>query len=317
MAEDRLRALSGLCAPALAQSVRDWLDWLAHERRSSVNTTEAYARDLRVFLAFLGDHLGTVPDHAELADLSPTDFRSYLAWLRREGLSAASSGRALSAVRSFFARQERLGRLHNPAIRAVRTPKKGDRLPRPLDRNAAGRTIREVAELSDETWIGLRDIAVLTLLYGCGLRIGEALSLKRRDAPLRDVLSVVGKGSKTRLVPVLPVVREAVDAYVAACPYAVDPAGPLFLGARGGALHARIIQGQVQKLRRLLGLPESATPHALRHSFATHLLAEGADLRSIQELLGHASLSTTQRYTLVDEASLRSVYDAAHPRARS
>ena len=302
--------------PDLAAACADWQRWLADEKRCSPHTCAGYRRDLSAFLAFLAEHRGAPPTLSDLADLQAADFRGWLAQQSMAGRKRTSVARALSVVRGFFAWLERNGLATNHAIRAVRTPKIPHAVPKALSIGEASETLESVGDFASEDWIALRDIAVLTLLYGCGLRIAEALSLKRRDAPKDDSITVTGKGDKQRMVPVLPVVREAVATYIAACPWNLDPDGPLFVGARGGPLSARIVQRQMQKLRGLLGLPETATPHALRHSFATHLLAMGGDLRAIQELLGHASLSTTQRYTEVDAGRLLDEYRATHPRAR-
>ncbi|SLN13726.1 tyrosine recombinase XerC [Oceanibacterium hippocampi] len=311
------RGLGLAAAPDLAAAVRAWQDWIADERALSANTIEAYSRDFRRFLTFLTDHLGNEPDIAALAALRPGDFRAFLARCRSEGLEARGRARALSALKSFFRRQARLGILNNPALDAVGAPRLPVSLPRALAPEAARATLASASELAPQNWVGLRNIAILTLLYGAGLRIGEALALDRRRAPFGGTLIVRGKGDKERMVPILPIIEEAVAAYLAACPFALGPEDPLFVGVRGKRLNARIVQGLMVELRGLLGLPPGATPHALRHSFATHLLAGGADLRSIQELLGHASLSTTQRYTDVDEAALLRAYDSAHPRARN
>ena len=302
-------------APDTSEAARAWLGHLAAERRLSPNTVEAYGRDLRAFLLFLQNHLGGPATLRALAELAPADIRAYLAARRAEGLQSRSLARAVAAARSFarFLARRAVGRC--PALDAVRPPKLPRSVPKPIPVEGARRLI-EVAEIEpSEPWVAARDAAVLTLLYGCGLRISEALGLKRRDAPLQDVLTVTGKGGKTRRVPALPVVARAVDEYVRLCPHVLAPEGPLFVGVKGGPLSPRIVQLAMQRLRGALGLPETATPHALRHSFATHLLAAGGDLRSIQELLGHASLSTTQVYTAVDEARLLAVYEAAHPRA--
>lgn len=302
--------------PALLAAIEAWQDWLAHERRASPHTLDGYARDLAAFLAFLTDHLGTRPGLPELGALGPADFRSYLARRVTQGLSRTSTARALSTLRGFFRYLDRMDLVHNPAASSLRTPRLPKSVPKALSEGESLEAVKTVEEVSDTPWIGKRDAAVLALLYGCGLRIGEALSLDRRQAPLGERLTVTGKGRKQRMVPVLPVVARAVDDYLAACPYALGPEDPLFVGARGGRLNPGIVQKAVRELRAWLGLPETATPHALRHSFATHLLAGGGDLRTIQELLGHASLSTTQRYTEVDIARLTAVYDKAHPRAR-
>ena len=256
---------------------------------------------------------------AAMLSLKTSDFRAWLARQATAGRQRSTIANALSVVRGFFRWLERNGYGANHAIRAVRSPKIPHAVPKALSIGEAADTVASAGDLAADSmndWLALRDIAMLTLLYGAGLRIAEALSLQRRDAPKGDSITVTGKGNKERLVPILPVVREAIDAYVAACPWPLEPESPLFLGARGGPLRARVVQRQMQKLRGLLGLPDTATPHALRHSFATHLLAMGGDLRAIQELLGHASLSTTQRYTEVDAGRLLEEYRATHPRAR-
>ena len=301
---------------ALLQAVRDWQSWLRDERRYSPHTLDGYGRDLTAFLAFMADHLAAPPAMTDLEDLKAADFRAWLARRAGQGLGRTSTARALSVVRGFFRWCEKNGRGANHAIQTVRTPKLPQSVPKPLAAEDALQAIEAVGKLATEPWIGLRDVALFTLLYGCGLRIAEALALTRGEAPTDDALTVTGKGGKQRMVPVLPAVREAIDAYLALCPHEVEPNGPLFLGARGGALNPRVAQGQMQKVRGWLGLPETATPHALRHSFATHLLAGGGDLRAIQELLGHASLSTTQRYTAVDSEKLLKEYKKSHPRER-
>ena len=301
----------------LADAIAQWQDWLASERRASPHTLAAYGRDLAQFLDFLAEHRGAVPSLGELAALAPADFRAYLARRAADELKRSSTARTLSVLRGFFRFLDRRGLVRNAALAAVRTPKLPKSVPKALTVADAGSVLDTVETLAREPWIGARDIALLTLLYGCGLRLSEALGLTRAEAPLKPgTLVVTGKGNKQRHVPVLPAVAEAIAAYVAACPYRLAPEDTLFVGARGGALHPRLVQGRLQELRGYLGLPESATPHALRHSFATHLLAGGGDLRAIQELLGHASLSTTQRYTAVDAAQLVAVYDKAHPRAK-
>jgi integrase/recombinase XerC len=302
--------------PAVAKAIEAWRSWLADERRASPHTLDAYGRDMAAFLAFVAGHLGFPPGLRDLETFSAADFRGWLARRSADGLSRASTARAMSTVRGFFRFMNRRGGLHNPALAVVRTPRLAKSVPKALDVADALETVEAVADFSDEPWIARRDVAVLTLLYGCGLRIGEALSLNRGQAPAGDTLIVTGKGNKQRLVPVLPVVKEAIDAYLAACPYGLEPEDPLFVGARGKRLTARVVQLRMRDVRLMLGLPETATPHALRHSFATHLLAGGGDLRTIQELLGHASLSTTQRYTDVDSTRLMAVYAATHPRAK-
>ena len=304
-------------APDLAEAIERWQRWLGDERRASPHTLAAYGLDLAAFLDFLVGHRGTLPGLAELDALRPGDFRAYLAARAGDALQRSSTARALSVLRGFFRFLDRRGLVRNAALAAVRTPKLPRSVPKALSADDAASAL-DGAEEARAPWIGKRDVALLTLLYGCGLRLGEALGLTRREAPLAPgTLTVTGKGSKTRQVPVLPAVAEAVTDYLAHCPYRLAPDDALFLGVRGGPLHPRLVQQKMQELRAQLGLPEKATPHALRHSFATHLLAGGGDLRAIQELLGHASLTTTQRYTAIDAARLIAVYDKAHPRAKS
>ena len=303
-------------APDLAEAIAAWQSWLETERRLSVHTGAAYMRDLKLFLDFLVEHQGGFADLAALEALGHGDFRSYLAQRAMNDRARSSTARALSVLRGFFRFLERTDRARNDAIGAVRTPRLPHSVPKPV---AAGDALAIIAEAGDtarkKPWVAARDTALLLLLYGAGLRIDEALSLNEDQAPSGDSLRVLGKGGKERIVPILPAVREAVAAYLQACPYVV-PGGPLFLGARGGRLNAGVVQRELRRIRGALGLPDTATPHALRHSFATHLLQAGGDLRAIQELLGHASLSTTQRYTEVDTATLVAVYNDAHPRAR-
>jgi integrase/recombinase XerC len=308
--------LSPVLHPEVAALAAAWLDWLAHEKRQASATVKAYRTDLDGFLAFCAEHLGEPPGPACLAGLRPADFRAWLAERHHQGLARTSTARALAALRSFYRYLDREHGRHNPALKALRTPRLPRRLPRPLSPGQALELLEAAPAGPD--WLTRRDAALLLLLYGAGLRIGEALALERaavgRDpARLRSLL-ITGKGGRQRLVPVLPVIAAAIAAYLAACPYQ-ETAGPLFLGARGKRLQAPIVRRLMQDLRRRLGLPESATPHALRHSFATHLLGSGANLRTIQELLGHASLSTTQGYTGVDGARLMRLYHQAHPRA--
>jgi integrase/recombinase XerC len=300
-----------------SEALAAFLEHLANERRCSPRTLEAYGAALRRYLGFLEAHLGGL-SLAALGQLSPADVRAFLAW-RRAGprpLSARSLAQTLSAVRSFHRFLDRRLGVACPALSLVRGPKVVPGAPRPVGEDQALGLLAE-AECDPERqpWEAARDAAVLTLLYGCGLRISEALSLTGADAPLGETLRILGKGGKTRLVPVLPQVREAVGAYLAALPLAPGPDEPLFRAARGGPLGPRRVQELMARLRGRLGLSERATPHALRHSFATHLLGAGADLRAIQELLGHASLSTTQRYTAVDAAGLLAAYAKAHPKA--
>jgi len=295
-----------------------WLQHLAQERRLSPRTLEAYGFAGRRYIAFLAQHRGEALTCRDLGGITAGEVRAWLAHLRsgERPLSPRSLSQALSAMRTFHRFLDRRLDTPNPAIALVRGPKVRPGAPRPISEDQAAGLLAEPGLAPDrEPWEAARDEAVLTLLYGCGLRISEALSLKRSDAPLPGSLRITGKGAKTRLVPVLPAVRAAVEAYLAAVPFGLAPGEPLFRARRGGPLSPRHMQATVQNLRSRLGLPASATPHALRHSFATHLLGAGADLRSIQELLGHASLSTTQRYTEVDAAALLSAYSRAHPRA--
>jgi integrase/recombinase XerC len=304
-ASDDLRAAIGL-----------WAAWLTGERRASAHTIAAYGRDLAFFLDFLTEHLGELPSLAAISSLRPADFRAYLARRAQNHAGRTSLARGMSVLRSFVRFVQRRGLASTSALAALRSPKLPASVPKPLTIADAGGAVDAAGDLATSVWQGQRDIAILTLLYGCGLRLSEALGLSRGEAPLSETLVITGKGRKQRQLPVLPVVRAAVADYLAACPYALAEDGPLFVGARGGPLNPRLVQRQMQSLRRRLGLPETATPHALRHSFATHLLGAGGDLRAIQELLGHASLSTTQRYTLVETQRLLAIYDAAHPRAR-
>ena len=299
----------------LLAAIDDWRRWLITERRTSDHTVDGYCRDLAAFLEFLQEHQGETPDLATLADLTPADFRSWLAARIRAGLSRTSIARAMSALRNLFRFLDRTGRVSNQALAAVKAPKPPKSVPKPLNIEDALLLLHRAAEIAPEKWVGARDVALLTLLYGCGLRIDEALSLNQREAPAGDTMMITGKGNKQRVVPVLPVVIDAIAVYRAACPFPSGTDMPLFYGVRGGRLNPGIVQRTMRTLRADLGLPETATPHALRHSFATHLLAGGGDLRTIQELLGHASLSTTQRYADVDTQKLIEVYDRSHPRA--
>ncbi|HET8727730.1 MAG TPA: tyrosine recombinase XerC [Alphaproteobacteria bacterium] len=305
-----------LCAADAADACGRWRRWLTVEKASSEHTLRAYIADLAGFLGFLRGHLGRPPSLNDLGNLQLTDFRAYLAHRATGGAGVSSRARNLSGVRSFFRYVDRSGILHNPGIANLGTPKRPRILPRPLAKEDALATIDAATELGGDDWIGRRDRALFALLYGSGLRLGEALSLDRRDLPRDGRLTVTGKGRKQRQVPVLAPVAEALAAYVAACPHVLPEDGPLFVGVRGGRLNPAVAERQMRRLRGLLGLPDTATPHALRHSFATHLLAGGGDLRAIQELLGHASLSTTQRYTDIDDVQLLDVYRGTHPRAR-
>jgi integrase/recombinase XerC len=304
----------------VAREMRRWLSHLRSERRLSPKTLEAYARDVRQCLGFLGEHWGAQVTLSHLAALEAADVRAFMAMRRAHDIGGRSLMRALAGLRSFARFLEQEGKGKVGALSAIRAPKVGKSLPKPIHMTAAKR-FADADERAGETrdpWIWARDAAVMALLYGSGLRISEALGLKRRDVPLPgagDVLVVNGKGNKARMVPVLQNVLALVQDYVAVCPHPLPPHGPIFVGARGGPLGARVIQLTMERLRGALGLPDSATPHALRHSFATHLLSRGGDLRAIQELLGHASLSTTQVYTGIDSERLLEVYKTAHPRA--
>lgn len=305
---------TSLATDALA-AAQGWLLRLKAERRMASRTLEAYARDFGQFAQFMARHLGELPDNRALAALSAADIRAFLARRRTEGAGSRTLARQLSSLRSFYAHAERAGLFRNPALSAIRSPRLPHHVPKPLTPEKAARLVAADALVTEESlpWVLARDQAVLTLLYACGLRISEALALTPRQSG-DEVLTVTGKGNKTRLVPQLPVARAAIAQYLALCPFALEADAPMFRGVKGGPLNARAIQALIARLRGALGLPETATPHALRHSFATHLLANGADLRVIQELLGHASLSTTQVYTDVNRAQLLMQYRKAYPR---
>jgi integrase/recombinase XerC len=307
-------------APNVAAEIAGWLAFLGAEKRMSAKTLEAYERDVGQFLGFLAGHLGAAPSLKTLAKLTPADVRAFMAARRAGGAGNRTLMRGLAGARSFARFLERNGNGKVGALTAIRTPKPARSLPKPLAIKDAKRMADAEIRAGEtrEPWILARDAAVLGLLYGSGLRIAEALGLTRKQAPVPgvgDALTVTGKGNKSRMVPVLPQVTKLIANYIALCPLDLPPDGPLFIGARGGQLGPRIVQLAMARLRGALGLPDSATPHALRHSFATHLLARGGDLRAIQELLGHASLSTTQIYTAVDSERLLEVYASAHPRA--
>lgn len=303
-------------SPQLKDAVQSWLETRRALSGASENTIDAYRRDVHGFLAFMVQHSGGESGLAPLKALTITDMRSWMAGLRADGLGSRSIARKLSSVKSFFRWLGERESFESTAVVNARAPKFQARLPRPLSEEAAREMISAAELQSREPWVGARDIAVITLLYGCGLRISEALSLQMSDAPLPSVLRMTGKGGKERIVPVMDAARGAVDSYLTLCPFAGDE-GALFRGVRGGALSPRAIQKVMQATRLQLGLPASATPHAMRHSFATHLLSAGGDLRAIQELLGHASLSTTQAYTAVDTRHLMDVYERAHPKSAS
>jgi integrase/recombinase XerC len=306
-------------ARCVIEAANAWMRHLSHERRLSANTQGAYERDIRQFVEFLSEYWREPASLARLNLLIAADIRAFLAARRADDTGSRSLSRALSSLRAFFDFLERAELLQNRAILMVALPKIPHSIPKPLTEPAAAAVINEGAEAvrpGDADWVGARDRAALLLLYGSGLRISEALNIRRKDAPLppRDSVRVLGKGGKERIVPVLPVVQEELARYLALCPYRLGADDPLFVGVKGGQLSPRILQLLMARLRPALNLPATATPHALRHSFATHLLGRGADLRVIQELLGHASLSTTQVYTAVDRAHLLKVYDRAHPR---
>jgi integrase/recombinase XerC len=304
-----------MIAPALSDASNAWL---AHQRAlagAAENTLKAYQTDVLGFLAFMTQHNGGSQGLAPIARVSVRDMRAWMAHERGRGVGARSLARSLSAVKSFYKWLAEREGFEPTAVLSTRSPKFQRKLPRPLEETAAAQMIETVAFQSKEPWIAARDVAVVTLLYGCGLRISEALGLTGTDVPLPEVLRITGKGGKERIVPVIDAARNAVDAYLDLCPYPVEPDTPIFRAVRSGPLSPRVIQKVMEQARLQLGLPATATPHAMRHSFATHLLAAGGDLRAIQELLGHASLSTTQAYTAVDAAHLMSVYEKAHPKA--
>lgn len=303
----------------ISPALTDALDgWLAHQRAlagAAENTLKAYQTDVLGFLAFMGQHHGGAQGLAPIARITVRDMRSWMAHERGRGIGARSLARSLSAVKSFYRWLAAREGFEPTAVLSIRAPKFQRKLPRPLEENAASAMIDTVGLQASEPWVAARDIAVVTLLYGCGLRISEALGLTGHDVPLPEVLRIRGKGDKERIVPVIPAARDAVADYIRLCPYPVQGDGPVFWSLRAKPLSARAIQKVMEQARMQLGLPATATPHAMRHSFATHLLAAGGDLRSIQELLGHASLSTTQAYTAVDAAHLMAVYEKAHPKA--
>lgn len=311
--------------PGVVSVINDWSDWLCHERRRATNTVQSYRLDLSIFFKFLTHHIGYPPGFDDLRHLTTADFRSFLSARNNDDISRSSTARNLSTLRSFFKFLERNDHLKNTAITSLRTAKRRKIIPRPLSIDESLETLGACHDSHPETWVGKRDYALFALLYGCGLRLGEALSLRPYDIPDAQTnlqaqsltMTVTGKGNKQRIVPVLKTVLNAIEAYIDVCPYTILDHQPLFLGTRGGPLNPGVAQRQMRHLRHQLNLPDSATPHALRHSFATHLLGAGGDLRTIQELLGHASLSSTQRYTDVDGEHLSEIYADAHPRAHS
>ena len=304
-----------LISPACRDALQHWLDSLGALASRSENTLNAYCGDVTEFLSFMTLHHSEQQGLAALERISVSDMRAWMASQRNSDIGARSLARKLSAVKSFYRWLAKRKGFEPTAVLSTRAPKFTEKLPRPLTEDAARTMIGTVEMQSNSDWVAARDVAVVTLLYGCGLRISEALSLTGVDAPLPEILRIMGKGDKERIVPVIPVARLAVDCYLRLCPHPQSPQAPLFRGVRGGALNPRAIQGVMAKARMQLGLPATATPHAMRHSFATHLLSAGGDLRTIQELLGHASLSTTQTYTAVDTAHLMEVYNRAHPKA--
>ncbi len=302
-------------SPQAGDALRLWLEGQQALAGASANTVTAYRGDVAEFLAFMAVHKGAPQGLAALERIGVGDMRAWMAHMRGRGIGARSLARKLSAVKSFYRWLAEREGFEPTAVLSTRAPKFRRKLPRPLAEDAARAVIDRVEVQSATPWVAARDVAVVTLLYGCGLRISEALSLKGADAPLPRVLRITGKGGKERIVPVIDAARDAVADYLRLCPWPCEAQAPLFRGVRGGALSPRAIQKVMAQARMQLGLPASATPHALRHSFATHLLSAGGDLRAIQELLGHASLSTTQAYTAVDSARLMEVYERAHPRA--
>ena len=305
------------CSPKLARKVEEWLSWLANERRMSAKTLDAYERDWRQFLQHLTGHIGHPPCMNDVAGLKPLDMRGFMARRRENGAQARTLGRGLAGIRSFIRFLEKQGLANSAGLSATRSPKTPKTLPKALPASQALRMTDASEQLEEEPWIAARDAALMALMYGCGLRIGEALSLTPMQIRTAESgsIQITGKGGVTRLVPVLPKVFRAIEDYIRLCPFHIEGDRNLFRGAKGGALQPAIVQKTVRRLRSALGLPASATPHALRHSFATHLLAGGGDLRTIQELLGHASLSTTQIYTAVDTSKLLDVFEKAHPRS--
>jgi len=295
-------------------TIAAWDEWMLHNKRASRHTLISYANDLRHFLEFLSNHLGGRVGFKQLGKMEAKDFRAWLA-SRSGEFEATSTARALSTIKSFYRYLQKQSLVKNDAIFHMRGPKLKKTLPKALAEEQAQQALQMVGTQHEEDWINKRDLALLVLIYGCGLRISEALSIRFGEISGGDAISIVGKGDKQRMVPLLPIVTAAIAEYTASCPYPFSPASPLFMGKRGKKLDPAIFQLQLRKLRRALQLPESVTPHAFRHSFATHLLSAGGDLRSIQELLGHASLSTTQRYTHVEKTRLMNAYKNAHPRA--
>lgn len=306
-----------IATPALRKEQQDWLARLGKERGLSSATLKAYDKDCDHFLSFLTTHMGEVASLDHFPDLRPADIRAFMARRRAEGLSSRSLARSMAGVRSFVQFLEEKGKASAAPFNAIQTPKYSRSLPKPLTIEKARALVNPQNSLADEPWVVARDSAVMLLLYAVGLRISEALALTLKTAPLpgQDAMTIIGKGGKQRRLPVLPVVQQAIEHYLTLCPFELKQDEPIFRGVRGGPLSPRIIQKAIATMRGALGLPDSATPHGLRHSFATHLLANGGDLRTIQELLGHASLSTTQAYTEVEMSELMDIYKKAHPRS--
>lgn len=304
-----------LCQPDLAKTLLQWHDFLEIEKNVSPHTLRAYNSDVGHFISFLFDHFGGKPSLNDISEVKLRDFRSWIAKKAMEGAGNASRARSLSGVKNFLSWMDKQGILHNPAISVIRTPKLAHKLPRPLHEAQAFDVINNAGLNAKRDWVGKRNAALFILLYGSGLRIEEALALKIKELPRDGMMRVLGKGSKQREIPVLEIVETTIEGYLKECPYPQNPDRHVFLGTRGGKLHQGVAQLAMRDLRKSLGLPDNATPHALRHSFATHLLQNGANLRQIQELLGHVSLSTTQRYTEINAAELMRIYKSAHPRA--
>lgn len=302
--------------PAVATALENWVSWLRHERRLSERTVESYSHDISIFMRFLDRSFGFAPGIDDLANMGRSELWAFQAERQADGLTPTSMARSLSALKSLFAFLDKRGICTNAAIANAEAPKLPRSVPKPMSVEDAFETLDAAEDIAREPWHGKRDRALFALLYGCGLRIGEAISLNRRDVAGLEKIVITGKGNKQRVVPVLKYVAQEIEAYLCACPYEPGTDGPLFVGARGKRLNPALAQRAMRGVRAVLGLTETATPHALRHSFATHLLSGGGDLRTIQELLGHASLSTTQRYTEVDGERLMEVHAAAHPRAR-
>lgn len=305
-----------MISPALGTACAAWLDHQRGIKGAARNTLTAYQTDVLGFLAFMQTHHGHEQGLAAIARITVRDMRAWMAHERARGVGARSLGRQLSAVKSFYRWLAEREGFEPTAVLSTRTPKFQRKLPRPLTEDSASDMIDAVELQSTTSWIAARDAAVVTVLYGCGLRISEALGLMGRDLPLGEAMRIIGKGGKERVVPVLPVARQALATYIELCPFEMHPGSPVFRGVRGGALSPRIVQKVTEQARMQLGLPATATPHAMRHSFATHLLSAGGDLRAIQELLGHSSLSTTQAYTSVDTVHLMKVYEASHPKSK-